>query len=101
MDTGIVDQDIGPATEFCGGIFHHRFDLVGFGQIRAIVMRGDAKFGFKRFAGGLDFVLVAKAVEHDIRPGPCKGLGHGKTDAAGRSGNKCAFACQHDVSPCG
>ncbi len=97
LRAGIVDQDIDPA-ELVGGVSDHALDRRGIGQVGVAVSRPRARSLGQLGPLLLDRRRLAKAVDHDIGPGPCQGGRIGRADTRGRPGDQRGLAGEEAVA---
>ena len=93
LHAGIVDEDIHPA-ERIGGVLHHRFDLVDLGQVMAGIERLRAGERFEALPFLFDRVLIAEAVDDDVRAFARQSLGIGEANARSGAGDQGGLASQ-------
>jgi hypothetical protein len=92
LDAGVVDQNV-DAAEIGGSVGHHRLDLGWLAHVGTVEPHLDAQRGNL----GARALVIAKAVEHDVRTLARQRLCNPQADAAGGAGNEGGFAFQHDV----
>jgi len=77
----------------------HRLDFLGPGQVGAFVIDVDARGGRHLRAQPFDVRRVSEAVEHDARAPGGERLRDTESDSAGRAGDQCELAFEHDGVP--
>jgi len=98
LDAGVVHEDVHLASRIRDA-GEHPFDRVGVHQIGAVVADVDIELGRDPGPLALDVLVLAEAVEDDVRTLGRQRARGGQSDAAGRSGHQRELVLEHSNPP--